>query len=217
MAEMKRGCGWRKINGLYLVGGEGPGLACCKLPIPLHTCPTCHGGIKQTRGWQWIDPSPWLKGQCSAGVGMSIICPASDPDRLGDRVGLLWIGGGFYPTTQAFLAEAAQQGISRRIKAIPRGFKVGEHWVFLAHPTAIPALTFQGEPQPAMPGVFRIFKPTRIEKIITETMSKDADVMAELEKQGITPVIVADDDKRHQGSVFDDDQEDLPLEEAPHA
>ena len=51
--EARRGCGYRKVGGLYLMGGTG-GMPCCKMPIPLHVCPTCHGGIKQTRGWSWI-------------------------------------------------------------------------------------------------------------------------------------------------------------------
>src|SRR5207302_7622776 len=52
--EAKRGCGYRKIGGLYFVGG-GRGVACDRLPIPLDICPTCGHGIKQTRGFTWVD------------------------------------------------------------------------------------------------------------------------------------------------------------------
>ena len=76
--EARRGCGYRKVGGLYLMGGTG-GMPCCKMPIPLHVCPTCHGGIKQTRGWSWIDPQPWIKGTCQdrlVGAGLKLQgCP----------------------------------------------------------------------------------------------------------------------------------------------
>jgi hypothetical protein len=203
MAEQKRGCGYRKVGGLYLVG-DGTGLPCCKLPIPLHVCPTCNNGIKQSRGWQWIDPRPWLQGPCTSGLGMSIACGAADPARLGERVGLIWIGAGFYPNAGDFIAEADRQGISRRIAGIPKGFELGQSWVFLAHPRAIPVIVEETSELQQRPGVFRIFRPTRLEKIVTQTQSQDEEAMGKLAKQGITPIIVDDDDRRHQGSVYDD-------------
>lgn len=193
--EAKRGCGYRKVGGIYLVG-EGEGIPCCKLPIRLHICPTCAQGVKQTRGWTWIDPRPWLAGDCSS-IYRSI-CPAAQPDKLGEKVGLLWIGTAFYKTPEDFMQEAAQQGISRRIIAVPRGFKASEHYVFFAHPKVFKVVNDNDEWQP---GIFRIFKPTRIEKIVTETMARDQDAMDKLAKQGITPVIVPDNDRDHQGSV----------------
>src|SRR5215472_16509523 len=106
--EARRACGYRKVGGLYLCA-SGDGLPCCKMPIILHVCPTCNGGIKQSRGWQWIDPRPWLKGQCNGSVAL---CPAADPARLGERVGLIWIGAQFYPTPESFAAEANKMGVS---------------------------------------------------------------------------------------------------------
>jgi hypothetical protein len=204
-SEKRRACGFRKINGLYMCS-DGLGAPCCKLPIILHICPTCNHGVKQTRGWQWIDPRPWLIGTCME--HLDGICAAASPDLLGDRVGLLWIGEQFYPTPSSFQKEAAEMGVSRRIVTIPRGFKLGESWVFLAHPKVketVDPVTGNVEWQG---GVFRIFKPTRIEKIVTETQSKDEAEMAKLADAGITPVIVKDDDKDHMGSVFDKDEED---------
>jgi hypothetical protein len=52
--EKPRGCGRRKPGGLYLVA-PGDGAPCCKLPIKLDVCPTCHAGIKPARGWTWVD------------------------------------------------------------------------------------------------------------------------------------------------------------------
>jgi len=56
-------------------------------------------------------------------------------------------------------------------------------------------------------GIFQVFKPTHIEKIITETMAKDEAEMKRLADHGITPVIVPDDDKDHQGTVYDKESE----------
>jgi hypothetical protein len=165
------------------------------LPIDLHVCPTCNGGIKQTRGWQWIDPQPWLTGECSH-VEQS--CPAVDPRGLGNRVGLLWIGAQFYPMPADFIAEAAVMGVSRRITAVPRGFELGKTWVFFAHPKI--KQTTNGD---WIGGVFRVFKPDRIEKIVTETQAEDTASMEKLADAGITPVIVPDDDRDHQGTVYD--------------
>jgi hypothetical protein len=197
--EPRRGCGYRKVGGLYLVSGDA-GLPCCRLPLRLTVCPCCGAGIKQTRGWTWINPvllfGESYKPECNA-------CPAGNPARMGERAGLLWIGAQFYPTAAHFEAEASAMGISRRIAAIPRGFKVGETWVLLAHPKAC-APDAEGRTA----GVFRIFRPERIEKILTESQATAAE-LAKLAEEGITPVIVPDGDRDHQGSVYDD--EDLTL------
>ena len=199
MPEQKRGCGWRKVGGIYLVS-EGTGSPCCKLPIRLHVCPTCDQGIKQTRGWSWIDPQPWLVGECKTSA---MWCPAADPARLGDKVGLLWIGEKFYPTSADFVNEGHSMGWSRRIKVIPRGFKVGEHYIFLAHPKV-----FRGFADDAwVPGVFYIWKPTRIEKLITDIDATNPEVLLDLDKHGIPPVRVPHDDPRFQGTVYDKAEE----------
>ncbi|MBR0879665.1 hypothetical protein ACVMGC_001067 [Bradyrhizobium barranii subsp. barranii] len=204
--EARRGCGYRKVGGLYIVSGK-LGESCCKLPIPLHICPTCAQGVKQTRGWSWIDPQPWLAQPC---IERRPWCPAARPELLGERVGLLWIGRQFYPTPGAFTHEAALHGVSRRITAIPRGFVLGEHWVFLAHPEAV---VIEGEKRP---GIFSIFKPTAFEKLVTETQSHDADLMADLAKRGIDAVVVPDTDQDHQGTVYDEaDDQELPLTGQP--
>jgi hypothetical protein len=192
-----------KIGGLYLCS-DGLGAPCCKLPILLHVCPTCNGGVKQTRGWQWIDPRPWLKSECTnAGFG----CPAANPEMLGERVGLLWIGEQFYPTPSSFSKEAAEMGVSRRITAIPRGFKVGETWVFVAHPKVKEMVDTETGDVTWIGGVFRIFKPERIEKIITDVEAKDEAEMQKLRDAGITPIIVPAGDKDHTGTVYDKDEE----------
>jgi hypothetical protein len=185
---------------------ETKGIACCKLPILLKVCPTCNGGIKQTRAFQWINIQPWLAGKtCDLGQPQ---CPAFDAQVFGDRVGLMWIGTQFYPNPATFIAEANRLGISRRIKAIPRGFKLGRDWVFLAHPK----IHYIEESDKWIGGIFRIFKPEYFEKIITKQMSDDEEEMEKLEKKGIVPVVVPDDDMDHQGSVYDKEEENAELD-----
>jgi len=198
--ESRRACGYRKVGGLYLVSTQF-GAPCCKLPLALHVCPTCNSGVKQTRAWQWIDPRPWLAGECRS-YG-PVPCPAARPALLGERVGLLWIGAQFYPTPEDFSVEATRMGVSRRILAVPRGFKLGTTWVFLAHPRVMRSIDAETGEVVWKPGIFKIFRPTAIEKIVTATQAEDTEEMARLEKAGITPVVVPDDDRDHRGSVYD--------------
>jgi hypothetical protein len=202
--EAKRGCGYRKVGGLYLVCDLG-GISCCRLPIPLTVCPCCGEGIKQARGWVWVDPRKLLPpAACVAALpDAAPFCPATDPAHFGERAGMIWVGKAFYPTPAHFSHEAGRHGISRRVKALPQGFKLGEHWVLLAHPEACA----NGEEK--IPGIFMIFKPQRLEKIVKQSMYDAAPEShyglerAGDEKRGITWVPVPDNDMDHQGSVYD--------------
>lgn len=222
--EPRRGCGFRKVGGLYLVG---PKLerGCGKLPLELHVCPTCHGGIKQTRGWTWIDPAPILNAAQCAIPGSCADCVLAHPWALGPKAGLLWVGEKFYPEPHDFLAEAGAMGISRRIPKLPRGFELGQHYVLIAHPKAIvraprtaeeeaeaaenaahPGASIDLRPESYGPrvirkGIISVFKPTAIEKIVTESQSRDAEAMAELADKGISPVVVPDDDTDHWANL----------------
>jgi hypothetical protein len=207
--EKRRGCGYRKVGGIYLAGEE-VGEYCHALPLPTTVCPACKGGIKQTRGLTWIDPVIFFGKHCELiemrdsptnqnpePISHCDNCPACN-SRLfkGAEVGLVWIGEKYYPSPAHFLKEGAEQGFSRRIPAIPKGFKIGESWVALGHPKAI-----QSEPpeyDPPQAGIFKVWKPQRIEIIVTQTQSEDADFMKPLAEKGLTPVIVPDDDPDHE-------------------
>jgi hypothetical protein len=95
------------------------------------------------------------------------------------RAGLIWVGEKFYPKTSDFTAEAAKQGISRRIKSIPHGFEIGKTWVLFAHLRAIAKkgfVTSQGnrlEDEKTAPGVFMFFRPTAVEYVVKGTESED--------------------------------------------
>jgi hypothetical protein len=183
--EGKRGCGYRKPGGLYL-RTDGHGRYCGALPIELTCCPTCSQGIKPARGWTWLNLAALVAVRgCSKPDGCGD-CPIADA-KIQD-VGLIWIGEKFYPSPQDFNRESHAMGLSRRITAIPRNFKLGETWVALAHRKVIHGgLADAGEPE-WKPAIFHVFMPSRIEYVVKPD---DADEKLEaLEKRGITLVKV---------------------------
>jgi hypothetical protein len=209
--DRQRGCGWRKPGGLYLVS-SGLAAPCGALPIRLDRCPCCGNGIKATRGWTWIDaglllaPAVALCGGPPAvnldRFGAAPSCSRCPLPRLTGKHGLLWIGGQFYKSPADFTREAAEMGVSRRLSQLPKDFKLGETWVFVAHREAI------GEPCPECaacktgdrcercgmtgtvyrPGIFHAFKPSAVEYVVKGDETEEA--LARLVKRGITPVRV---------------------------
>jgi hypothetical protein len=190
--EARRGCGYRKVGGLYLVGG-GIGATCDRLPFELGVCPCCNAGFKPSLGWTWIRPGKF------------------------EKAGLIWIGGGFYKSPADFIKEGIEMGFSRRIKSIPRGFKAGETPVLLAHRKTIerPVTPEDVENNPKLrgelianfPGIFYVWMPQAVEKIFTES-ERGSEAVEDAEKRGIRAVFVPDNDKDHQGTVYDKEDED---------
>ena len=152
--EGKRGCGFRKPGGMYLVSGE-LSEPCPLLPYETHVCPTCGEGIRPARGYTWVDGAKFIPPVEHGTPEHNAACPLApeyEHDDLGvavpalaedgslvsriGRCGLIWIGEQFY-TPQSFMSEAARMGVSRRITAVPRDFEVGETWVLLGHRKAI--------------------------------------------------------------------------------
>lgn len=188
--EASRGCGYRKQGGLYLVSG-GLMEPCDRLPIPLHVCPTCGHGLKPSRGWTWVAPDALLEGHVGPhGSGLhGSRCPLGAPGRMGEKCGLLWIGEAFYSTTQSFTQEALTMGVSRRIKAVPRGFVIGETWVLVAHRKAVLTWPDADSVEPVFsPGIFHAFLPSAIEYIVRD--DDDQEKLDGLEKRGILLVKV---------------------------
>jgi hypothetical protein len=193
--EAVRGCGYRKVGGLYLMGGK-IGAPCCKFPYEVGVCPTCGGGISQTRGFKWINPKELL-GECDSEryskqylVEPLSLCPIPDQEKAG----LLWVGKAHYATPADFLSEAREQGISRRIRTLPKELKLGETWVFFGHPEAVLTRDDEGEAV-YRPGLFCAFIPTHVEKLVKE--SELEEVREDLEKRGIRPVPIPDNDPDH--------------------
>lgn len=192
--EKERGCGFRKPGGLYL-RCDGVGWECGALPIPIEVCPCCGRGIKQARGWTWINLSELTgKRQCERDGGCGP-CPLADGKI--QRAGLLWIGKQFYATPAEWLRESDALGISRRIATVPRDFVIGETWVALAHSRAI----VDWEKRTATAGIFHIFRPDRIEYVVrgTETEAE----LESLAKRGLSLVRV--EKGRHVGNLSDQD------------
>lgn len=190
--EAKRGCGYRTPGGLYLVGGYKFEV-CHRLPYALDVCPACSQGVKQCRGFLWIEPH-LLFGQCvyaQGGIynGHCESCYLCSPRE--ERAGLLWVGTKFYPTPADFMMEGLTQGISKRISRVPRGLKLGETVIYMAHPKAVEVpmtINDNGTFAPAGrgPGIFTAFVPKAMEYVV-----KGNETEAELErkvKQGITLV-----------------------------
>ena len=184
--EGPRGCGYRKKGGTYLIGGK-LSEPCGKLPRVLTICPTCYGGIHFSRGWTWIDAVPLFKPlKCRIPSKCEEQCPLStEVLSLGEtwKAGLLWVGEKFYSTSDNFTLEAANLGISRRIANIPREFKLGETWVFLAHKKA-----GIGENGEAAPAIFSFFKPHAIEYVVRGDETEEE--LEKKESRGITLVNV---------------------------
>jgi hypothetical protein len=175
--EAKRGCGYRRPGGYYLVS-DGAGMACGKLPMLLLKCCACGSGIKPSRGWTWIQPAKLFAEATCSRDGCSI-CPISAQNISQiEKAGLLWIGQAFYESPADFDREAAEMGISRRLAAIPRDFQLGETVVFLAQRKAVAD----------QPAVFRVFKPQRLEYVVGE--DDDEEKLERLAKRGVTLVRV---------------------------
>lgn len=206
--EEKRKCGFRKVGGMYFVGSGMSG-DCHRLPMPIHVCPVCSNGLKYSMGFTWLDPGKFF-GKCTHEDEPCHLrgCNVCSPPE--GKHGLLWVGKKFY-SAEEFTHEAIMQGVSKRISAVPRDFKLGETWIYLAHLEGgkiIEPLLEGGTMEQKIPAVFYAFKPARIEKIITQSQSEDKEFMEDLDKRNITPVIVPDNDKDHQGSVHDKQKED---------
>jgi co-chaperonin GroES (HSP10) len=160
--EGKRGCGYRKAGGMYLVC-SGEGRTCGKLPMALEPCEQCEAlGVKcrleQSRSWTTVNIDKlFASRECvtervPAGFEEEIrslekcsSCPLQGDMGIG---GLLWVGElkgskhGGYPTPEAFMEEADRMGISKRLplKSIPKELRDKDgnfRWVLLAHPKTI--------------------------------------------------------------------------------
>jgi len=187
--DTRRGCGFRKPGGFYLVSEPWKPEPCGRLPLLLEACPVCGAGTKPARGWTWINLER-LASEWPCAVARDEDCRLSCTMRKPPaRAGLLWIGERFYKTVGAFLEEAAEQGVSRRIGGIPRDFLPGVTWIALAHRKGIcvvsgPAFAESTE----KPAIFALWRPRQIEYVVKGTET-DAE-LGRLVLRGIIPVKV---------------------------
>lgn len=200
--EAKRGCGYRKVGGTYLIGGilSAP---CDRLPYKLDICPICGQGIKVGRAFTQINP---LKAfgeheNCQDQVRPCIMCQPKDTVAF-----IMLVGEKFY-SPQYFATEAMSMGVCKRIPFIPKELKLNETPIYLAHRKAC-IVNGNGETDRRgnikltdfATGIFAAFIPTKIEKLFWEKDlegKKGEKLLKKLEKQGITPVAIPNGDKDH--------------------
>lgn len=137
--EAKRGCGYRKAGGLYVVGEfENP------QPAPWLPFCTSHA---QTRSLQWVsgaDLFATADGMSAEERASWIVQRAGETASDGGTasVALMWVGAKHY-SPSSFTAEALTMGVSKRVSSIPKDLRPGDP-VALAHPSAIPVRTVSG-------------------------------------------------------------------------
>ncbi|MBA7597905.1 hypothetical protein ES703_04913 [subsurface metagenome] len=211
--EQVRGCGYRKVNALYIVG-EYISAPCDRMPFPLTTCPVCGQGIKVSRGFTEVNPYRlWgIHQDCKDYVRPCFLCDPQDQPAY-----IMLVGAGNYKTPQDFLEEAHHMGISKRIPFIPKDLEIGKTVIYLAHPKACEvkepaalqeAMAIVEEAQTKQPrlletekvekalGIFCAFIPKKVEKLVWESELTD-EKREQLEKRGITPVPIPDGDEDH--------------------
>ncbi len=214
--ELKRGCGYRKVEGLYLVG-TGLTAPCDMIPLELKPCITCGFQIPFSRGFLWLNKQ-WIQ-HYAANHQNSLdefnnkckctpACPICFPwNNDLDRYGLMWVGQRWY-TPESFVREAQAMAVCKRISQIPKGLILGKTWVLLAH-QKVPfyesevvqhGLGLASREPKRFPAIFYAFVPQLVEKLIWESKATEK-TLAALKEQGITPVIVPDHAKAHAGRL----------------
>jgi hypothetical protein len=215
VSEKKRGCGYRKIGGLYLVSDPGYRLRCDGLPLDLEPCGCCGFVPPFSRNLQRLQPEYISQAERikherdNAGVGdcsCPDMCPLCNPEawKAQDATyGLMFVGKQSY-TPESFTKEAFSMGVSKRIPEIPSWLKLGETWILLAHQKVpkeetqfyskrFPDLKFNRlrtkEPTEFKKAIFYGFKPDRVEMPVWKGDLSAAE-MLKLEERGITPVFL---------------------------
>lgn len=215
--EDKRGCGYRKVGGVY-IEGEYTGAPCDRLPLPITSCPVCGSGVHVNRGVTRIIPVKLFgyHQPCEDKIRPCFVCdPPEDPGYI------MLVGEMHYKTPADFMEEGLRMGISKRLPSehIPKDLIVGKTVVYLAHRKAVevreaPAdqkslglsqdpdqeRLIDAESVKKALGIFAAFIPKRIVQIVRESEleGKSGELLREsLEKRGIVPVPVPDGDPDH--------------------
>jgi len=191
--EAKRGCGYRKINGLYLTG-SGINVTCDRLPFEIKYCPTCGSGIKFTQGFTWLD---WNKyaGEHEGCSDKHTKCYLCLPSTRKQPYGLMWVGESFY-TPQSFIKEAIEMGVSKRIPFIPKELKLRETVILLAHKKTFYQVEGDDGKSHDYPGIFYAFIPKAVEMLVFKSdLTKEKE--EELAKRNITPIPIPNNDPDH--------------------
>lgn len=215
--EQKRGCGYRKIGGLYLEGDLSNAIGCDRLPLPIGACPCCGGGLKVGRSYTEVNPFKFFGDHKDCSHSNHIRCGVCQPPD--DVAYIILVGKQHYATSEDFIKEALTMGVSRRINHIPEKLQVGVTPIYLAHPSALEEFVAPGQAELPVavegdkdkkkkaqgrlldaprkvkkPAIFAMFIPRRVVKIVGEPANMDAEQrkafeheLAKLTKQGHYP------------------------------
>ncbi len=224
--EAKRGCGYRKVGGLYLVGNY-ISVPCDRLPYPIHECPVCGAGIHFTRGITRINPLKLFGNHDDILAHTSMVTSPACHDKIrpcfmcdptDDPAYIMFVGERYYPTVEDFSIEAQVMGVSKRIpgNSIPKDLLVGKTIIYLAHPKACKVREPAGVMQEAMaildnqqarlcdaeqekpkPAIFSAFIPQRLEKICWQSDYTSENIERH-KRRGIDLVPVPDNDLDHK-------------------
>lgn len=187
--EARRGCGFRKVGALYLIGGLlwNP---CDRLHMPLDVCSACGQGLHFTRSFTRIDAYRLWGNHigCEEDHGCVMCRPPVGASFL------MMVGGKFY-TVNEFVLEAMEMGACKRIPFIPKELVLGKTVVYLAHKQAI-YLGTTGSKDNYQLGIFCAFVPSAVEMLVWESKATP-EYLKSLEERGITAVLVPDRDRDH--------------------
>lgn len=211
--ERLRGCGYRKVGGVYLVGGGIP-VVCDGLPFEVKECNCCGFEPPFFRGFKWIskeyinmciheshDLNEVINTQHAWKCNCYTKCPVCYPYNNDlEKYGMMWVGERYY-TPHTFIKEAENMDVCKRINKIPKDLVLGKTWIILAYkkykffngPKFGP---LESEPE-EKPAIFYAFIPQRIELLIWKSQATES-YIKQLKKKGITPIIIEDGDKDHE-------------------
>lgn len=168
MSEPQRGCGHRKVGGLYLVC-DGIAVACDGLPLKIEPCECCGFEPTFSRNIQrlnyqyvkarsiekhWNDTPEKAKPDLQMWKDRQKLCTCGDScpichaeEQAGTKAlkpiqyGLMHVGKTYY-TPQSFIKEAMSMGISKRIPDIPSWLVLNKTWILLVH-DEVPDITLE--------------------------------------------------------------------------
>lgn len=202
--EGARGCGYRQVGGLYLVGSRYWS-TCDRLKLEIPVCNCCGETPRPNRGIQVINAFRMFSDhrdeqECNDRRTCKVCYPADNRHRS-HKDYLIWVGREYY-TEGEFSAEAELQGISRRIPHIPYELKIGMSVIYLAMRGNINRGTGSsgdGSRMITANGIFMAFAPERLELLIWESEATDI-YIENLAERNITAIIIPDGDEDHKPS-----------------
>lgn len=184
---VKRGCGFRKVGGFYLVGA-GLTHLCERLPLKIPSCPCCGERPRPNRGIQKFDYGKYF------GTDEYSNCPPNCwvcyPDTIIDMEQyLMWVGKRYY-NPDSFINEAEMHGVSKRIsRKMIDHISIGTSVIFLAYQSMI---SDNHDKRIKHDAIFYAFIPTAIEHLMTESEYRDLpeEEEEEMKERGIRIVVV---------------------------